>query len=89
MGISSLLLSGQKTHSHSRISTSFPSHVDFFNTKSEAYRYLEREYLNHCKKEGIEDPYAEDSFDYQIGSDFAYIFGKYYWDIFEGDVEMV
>lgn len=66
-----------------------PSHVDFFNTKSEAYRYLEREYLNHCKKEGIEDPYAEDSFDYQIGSDFAYIFGKYYWDIFEGDVEMV
>lgn len=32
------------------------------------------------------DPYEENCFDYQYTKDYSYIFGEYYFDIFEKEV---
>lgn len=39
-------------------------------------------YLEKCKEEMIDTPLATDSYDYQLTDNYAFIEGKYYWDIF-------
>lgn len=61
--------------------------VSVFNTFDEASAEMEKQYLDRCECEGVKDPMATDSMDYQFSKDsFAFIFGKYYWDIFYKEV---
>lgn len=61
--------------------------VFVFNTFDEASAEMKKQYLDRCECEGIKDPMATDSMDYQFSKDnFAFIFGKYYWDIFYKEV---
>lgn len=56
--------------------------VYVFDKIEDATSLMKEEYLNKCKEEGIENP-MEDCYDYQYSENgFAYIQGKYYWDIF-------
>ena len=61
--------------------------VEVFNTFENAKLRLTELYLDRCKEWNIEDPYEEGAFDYALGSDYAYIFGEYYLDIFEQEIE--
>jgi len=63
-----------------------PSNVEVFTSEKEANDYVKAEYLKKCEKQGIDEPYAEDTFDYQLGKGFAYIFGSYYWDVFKKEL---
>ena len=41
---------------------------------------FKNEYLKKCKVEEITEPMAEGSHDYEYGTTYAYINGRYYWD---------
>jgi hypothetical protein len=63
--------------------------VDVFPSDVAANAEMEKQYLEKCKEEGIENPM--DKTDYNIGHQFtkngyAYILDKYYWDIFEKEI---
>ena len=61
--------------------------VFVFNTYGEATAEMKKQYLERCEYEGIKDPMATDSMNHQFSEDsFAFIFGKYYWDIFYKEV---
>lgn len=61
--------------------------VFVFNTFDEASAEMEKQYLDRCKCEGIKDPMATDSMNHQFcDGSCAYIFSKYYWDIFYKEV---
>lgn len=65
------------------------SEVNVFTSYHDAKEYIEQAYLKACKKEGIEEPFSDEiSIDYGIGFYHAYIFGKYYWDIFDKEMEI-
>lgn len=62
--------------------------VKVFTDENEAKEYIKDEYLAKCEEENIEEPLAEDSYDYEYGGNYAYINGKYYWDIFTREIEI-
>lgn len=49
---------------------------------------MRKQYLEKFKElhDANEDPYAPDTMDYQFTDDYAYLFGEYYWDIFEREI---
>ena len=63
-----------------------PAAVFVDSSKDEAKARMKHEYLKRCEEEQIENPFEEGAMDYQLSNDFAYIFGKYYWDIFEKEI---
>lgn len=60
--------------------------VEIFKTIEEAKERMKELYLERCEEWDIKDPLADGNFDYNLGSDYAYIFGEYYLDIFEKEV---
>ena len=63
------------------------SNTKVFFDMEKANAYMEKEYMKKCKEEDIDTPMADNNFDYQFSKNgFAYIMGKYYWDIFENNV---
>lgn len=54
-----------------------------FDNKEDASNFMKEQYIHHCLEEHITNPLDNDSFDYEYSNSYAYIFGKYYWDIFE------
>ena len=67
-----------------------PSKVKIFDTKEEASEYIKNHYLEKCEDEGIpeEERFANDTIDHEISDYYAYIFGKYYWDAFQEEIEI-
>ena len=63
-----------------------PAAVFVDSSKDEAKARMKHEYLKHCEEEQIENPFDEGTINHQLGDNFAYIFGKYYWDIFEKEI---
>ena len=62
--------------------------VEVFTDKADATRRMRELYLKafkECRGED-EDPYEENCLDYQYTKDYSYIFGEYYFDIFEKEV---
>ena len=62
--------------------------ITTFTNKENAISKMKEEYLEKCKKLGIENPMVEDSSENQITDDYAYILMAYYWDIFETEIEI-
>ena len=64
------------------------TNVVVFPDKDNARLYVEREYLKKCEEEKIKEPYDTKSYDYAIDEncDYAYIYDKYYWDIFVREI---
>lgn len=62
------------------------ANVKVFKTDKEAIDYIKTEYLKKCEVEEITEPMAEDSYDYQYGTTYAYIRDAYYWDMFEREI---
>lgn len=72
--------------------------VKVYTDKASAIEEMRNQYLEKFKElhDADEDPYAPDTMDYQFDSSyvfvregacaFAYLFGEYYWDIFEREV---
>ena len=62
--------------------------VEVFTKKEDATRRMRELYLNAFKEcyGDEEDPY-DGGLDYQYTKDYSYIFGEYYFDIFEKDVK--
>ena len=69
------------------------SDVFMFDSIELAIKKMKEMYLQYCEQEDIDDPMATDSYDHEFsesgefGNGFAYINGKYYWDIFNKDLE--
>lgn len=64
------------------------SDVFMFDSIELANKKMKEMYLQYCEQEDIDDPMATDSYDYEFSENsFAYINGKYYWDIFNRDLE--
>jgi hypothetical protein len=63
--------------------------VEVFTKKEDATRRMRELYLNafkECYGDSDADPFEENVMDYQYTKDFSYIFGEYYFDIFEKEV---
>ena len=67
-----------------------PSTVKIFNTKEEASKHIRNQYLEKCEVEQIpeDERFAKDTIDHEISDYYAYIFGKYYWDAFQEEIEI-
>ena len=64
------------------------SDVFMFDSIELANKKMKEMYLQYCEQEDIDDPMTTDSYDHEFGENgFAYINGKYYWDIFNRDLE--
>ena len=64
------------------------SDVFMFDSIELANKKMKEMYLQYCEQEDIDDPMTTDSYDYEFSENsFAYINGKYYWDIFNKDLE--
>lgn len=61
--------------------------VYVFNDKEDAISHMTNCYLEMCKEEEITEPYNA-GLDNQITDDFAFIYEKYYWDIFEETISV-
>lgn len=61
------------------------SSVKMFDSQEDAYEYMRQMYEEACENDSI-DPYDENSYENEIGENYAYIDGKYYWDIFNTDL---
>lgn len=64
--------------------------VEVFTDEPSATERMTELYLNAFKDyygedSGI-DPFDEDTMDYQLTGKYAYIFGEYYFDIFEKEI---
>lgn len=65
-----------------------PKSVDVFPNVESANAQMKEQYLKKCEEEMIDTPMADDSMGYQFTKNgYAYIFGKYYWDIFEKEID--
>ena len=63
--------------------------VDVFPNVECANAEMKKQYLEKCKEELIDNPMNQNSMDYQFSENmYAYIFGKYYWDIFEKEIDI-
>lgn len=60
--------------------------VEVFTKKEDATERMRELYIENCKELGIDYPYEEDTIEHQFTNDFAYIFGEYYYDIFDKEV---
>lgn len=67
-----------------------PSKVKIFNTKEEAAEYIKSQYLDKCIIEEIpeDERFATDTIEHEVADKYAYIFGKYYWDAFQEEIEI-
>ena len=67
-----------------------PSTVKIFNTKEEASEHIKKQYLEKCIIEEIpeNERFATDTIDHEVSDNYAYIFGKYYWDAFQEEIEV-
>ena len=65
-----------------------PSKVKIFDTKEEASEHIKKQYLEKCEVEGIpeNERFAMDTIEHEVADKYAYIFGKYYWDCFEEEI---
>ncbi len=52
-----------------------------FNTHEEASEFIKERYLTKCEQEGVKPNEGE------LYDDYAYIQDRYYWDIFEREIE--
>lgn len=64
------------------------SKVEVFNTEEEAAEYIKNQYIDKCIIEEIPESerFANDTIDHEVTDWYAYIFGKYYWDAFEKEI---
>ena len=46
---------------------------------------MRKQYIEACVSEEL-DPFDLESYENEIGPDYAYIDGKFYWDIFNKDL---
>lgn len=62
--------------------------IKVYTDKVSATEEMRKQYLEKFKElhDANEDPYAPDTMDYQFTDDYAYLFGEYYWDIFEREI---
>lgn len=62
--------------------------VKVYTDKASATEEMRKQYLEKFKelRDADEDPYAPDTMDYQFEPSYAYLFGEYYWDIFEKEI---
>lgn len=62
--------------------------VWMFDNEDEAIQKMNSMYFEKCKEEGIsEDEMFDDkSYDFEFGTNYAYLSGRYYWDIFNKDL---
>ena len=60
--------------------------VEVFTKKEDATERMRELYIENCKELWIDAPYDVDTIEHQFTNDFAYIFGEYYYDIFEKEV---
>lgn len=67
-----------------------PSKVEIFNTKEEASEFVKKQYIEKCNEKDIPEVerFLDDDMDKQYTPNFAYIFGSYYWDVFEKNIDM-
>lgn len=61
--------------------------VFLFDDKELAMKKMEQMYIEKCKEEEIDNPFSGDSYDYDYGDNYAFISDRYYWDIFNKDLE--
>lgn len=61
------------------------SDVKMFDSHEEAYEYMRKKYIEACKNDDL-DPFDLETYENEIGPNYAYIDGKYYWDIFNKDL---
>ena len=60
--------------------------VIMYDNLDEAKEAMKKSYLAKCAEDGIEDPYDEHTYGLELGDTYAYISGRYYWDIFNRDL---
>lgn len=60
--------------------------VEVFTEKEKATERMRELYVAACEKCDIKDPFEQHSIMNECSDDFAYVFGKYYFDIFEKEV---
>jgi len=60
--------------------------VEVYTNKEEATESMRKQYLKTCEEWGIDDPYEDDNMDHSFTSNYAFIFGEHYWDIFEKEI---
>ena len=56
--------------------------VTIFKTFEDAQGEMKKAYLEKCKEEYVEEPLSKSDYDISIGDNYAYLSGRYYWDIF-------
>lgn len=65
------------------------SNVKLYDDLEKANDEMKRQYLEKCKENNIEEPFSEYYYSHEFEeNDYAYIEGKYYWDIFNRDIEI-
>lgn len=62
--------------------------VKVYTDKASATEEMRKQYLEKFKElhNTDEDPYVQHTMDYQFTDGYAYLFGEYYWDIFEKEI---
>lgn len=62
--------------------------VKVYTDKVSATEEMRKQYLDKFYEYNIRsaDPYEQNTMDYQFTDGYAYLFGEYYWDIFEREI---
>lgn len=63
--------------------------VKVYTDKVSATKEMREQYFDKFRElhdPEKEDPFTQDSMDYQFTDGYAYLFGEYYWDIFEKEI---